>query len=97
VLYLTIAATCCSDFFEMNSFREIIAAYGAPNLAKILGVPRTHVHVMRLRNSIPPAYWRVLVEAPAPGGMPPVTFSMLGELAASKGAQDRNGHMDAAE
>jgi hypothetical protein len=64
----------------MKSFREIIDAFGAPSLAKILGVARTHVHVMRVRNSIPPSYWRKIVEAPRPDGMAPITLSMLDDL-----------------
>jgi hypothetical protein len=52
----------------MDSFKAIIDAYSVAKLSEVLGLPESHVRTMRARDSIPAAYWPILVES-APGGL----------------------------
>lgn len=64
----------------MNSFAEIIDKFTVPVLAQILGVDESHVRVMKARNSVPPEYWGVLIEAGPGHGLPPMTHAQLRQL-----------------
>ena len=64
----------------MNSFQEIIDAYGAARVAKLLGIGQSHVRVMKVRDVIPPTYWRKMLEAPKPLGLESLSLAMLDDL-----------------
>jgi hypothetical protein len=64
----------------MNSFREIIDAFGVARLATLLGVGQSHVRVMKVRNVIPPTYWRKILDAPKPQGLESLSLVMLDDL-----------------
>lgn len=65
----------------MNSFAAIIDEIGIKEVADILGIPDSHVRVLKTRDSIPPTYFKRLVDAdaalPEPKG---VTFDLLYRL-----------------
>lgn len=66
----------------MNSFREIIDAFGVARLAELLGIAQSHVRTMKVRNVIPPQYWRKIIEAPNPNGAS-IDPSILADLYAA--------------
>ncbi|MBM3553461.1 MAG: hypothetical protein FJX45_17350 [Alphaproteobacteria bacterium] len=48
----------------MLTFRAIIDAFTISRLAKLWGLPESHVRTMRARDSIPPEYWPDLFKDP---------------------------------
>jgi hypothetical protein len=64
----------------MDSFQEIIDAFGISKLAALLGVNQSHVRVMKVRNVIPPTYWRKILEAPKPQGLESLSLATLDDL-----------------
>jgi hypothetical protein len=46
----------------MNTFADVIDAFGVPVVAKTLRLDESHVRTMKARNSIPPEYWGLLLE-----------------------------------
>jgi len=67
----------------MESFREIIDAFGVANLATLFGVPKSHIRTMKVRNVIPPQYWRKILEAQKPNGATAIDLPMLDDLYAA--------------
>jgi hypothetical protein len=63
----------------MESFREIIDAFGVARLSVLLGIAQSHVRTMKVRNVIPPQYWRKIIEA-WPGTLPPIDLPVLDDL-----------------
>jgi hypothetical protein len=63
----------------MESFREIIDAFGNARLSALLGIARSHVRTMKVRNVVPPQYWRKILEA-WPSTLPPIDLAMLDDL-----------------
>tara|TARA_R110000868_G_scaffold403567_1_gene680956 strand:- start:46 stop:273 length:228 start_codon:yes stop_codon:yes gene_type:complete len=70
----------------MDSFSDIIEAYGAKTLSDLLGVPDTHVRTMKFRNSIPVEHWPAIIAAPPAGQT--ITFDNLMRLRATRFASD---------
>ena len=64
----------------MKTFREIIDAFGISPLASALGVDESHMRVMRTRDSIPPKYWRALLECERPEALHGLTLAILDDL-----------------
>jgi hypothetical protein len=74
----------------MKNFREIIDAFGIGNFAKLLGVEKSHVRVMKVRNVIPPQYWRKLLEAPRPATLATLSLADLDDLYSSSAPRRQN-------
>ncbi|MGU3540030.1 hypothetical protein [Methylobacterium sp. A54F] len=49
----------------MNSFSDVIDALGIASAAEILGIPESHVRTLKARDSIPPGYFKRLVDSDA--------------------------------
>jgi hypothetical protein len=78
----------------MKSFREIIDAFGIGAFATLLGVKKSHVRVMKVRNVIPPQYWRKILEAPRPAALATLSLANLDDLYS---ATAKNAEHEAAE
>lgn len=75
----------------MTCFRDIIAAFGTPVVAQILGVPESHVRTMKARDSIPAEYWGPLIEQ-APGrGVGRLDWAELREMRARRFRHESGG------
>ena len=74
----------------MNSFGEIIDAFGGPGpFGEALAIPASHARTMKARGSIPPAYWPEVVEAAVQRCIPGINLELLaGVLAGSRGRND---------
>lgn len=46
----------------MQTFSDIIEAFGVAVVARILKLEESHVRTMKARDSIPPEYWGPLLE-----------------------------------
>ena len=64
----------------MKTFADLIDAFGPGEMAAVLGISRSHVHTMRARNSIPPIYWGLLVDAAPVRGISDLTHAKCREL-----------------
>jgi len=72
----------------MNSFRDLIDAFGAAELGGILGVDPGQIRTMRVRNSIGPLHWPALVGVTPPGMEEPLSIDTLRHLRAMRCAAD---------
>lgn len=63
----------------MDSFSDVIDALGVSVVASILGIAENHARTLKARNSIPPGYFRRLVES-EPGKERGITFDLLHRL-----------------
>lgn len=61
----------------MQTFTDLIDAFGVAALAKMLGVAESHVRTMKARDSVPPEYWGVLIEKATERGIEGVTYQAL--------------------
>lgn len=52
--------------------------------ARDIGIKPTHAQVMKLRDSIPPAYWSKVVAAATERGIDDVTLELLAAIAAAR-------------
>jgi hypothetical protein len=75
----------------MKSYIAIIDKYGAADLAEAMGTTESHVRVMRVRNSIPSAYWKLLVAQARQRGWDGLTLDKLYALQQRRFRQGRNG------
>lgn len=66
----------------MNTFSDIIDAFGIAVVAEILGIEESHVRVMKARDSIPPEYWGVLIEQAVKRGIKGLDYRRLRRLRA---------------
>lgn len=71
----------------MNSFTEVIAAFGHRRFADAVGVEESHARAMKSRNSIPSTRWVATVEAAERLGIHGVTLDLLARLDAEKSKQ----------
>ncbi|WP_156453773.1 hypothetical protein [Methylobacterium sp. CCH5-D2] len=72
----------------MNSFSDVIDALGVPGASGILGIPESHVRVLKARDSIPPDYFKRIVDS-AEGQANSITFDLLYGLRDEKIAHKR--------
>ncbi len=72
----------------MNSFREVIAAFGGPaKMAALLNDPTVNDNLVRQwnnRDSIPAEYWSAAVEKAAAASIDGVTLAAFAQFAASR-------------
>lgn len=69
----------------MNSFGEIIAAFGGPaEFSRAIGIKPFHAQTMKTRGSIPPEYWERVVSAAVAREIDGVTFEGLAKLASTR-------------
>lgn len=68
----------------MDSFTDIINAFGVKALAEILGVKESHARVMKTRGSIPAEYWGLLIEAAPARGIQGLDFALFRRLRGEK-------------
>ena len=68
----------------MRDFGELIDAFGAVPLAKILGLPDTHVRTMKTRGSIPPEYWPAIINAAPTAGIRGLNLALMMKLRSAK-------------
>ena len=61
----------------MRCFSDVIEAFGVAPMAELLGVPDSHVRVMKARNSIPADYWSRIVKAAEDRGIDGVSADSL--------------------
>jgi hypothetical protein len=66
----------------MDTFSDIIDAFGIKRLAELLGTSESHVRTMKARDSIPPEYWPAIIANPPEGSV--LTFDGLMELRTAK-------------
>ncbi len=67
----------------MNTFADVIDAFGPGEMATILGVKPQRVYTMRFRNSIPVDHWSVLVKAAPDAGVDGLTLELLAKIRAA--------------
>lgn len=80
----------------MNSFRTLIDAFSDRRaLAAALEIDANRIAVFKRRDSIPPAYWRALIDHARAAGVPGVTADALADLAARAGASPEPGPVPA--
>ncbi|MHC2090399.1 hypothetical protein [Methylobacterium sp. CM6244] len=60
----------------MNTFSDVIDALGIAVTASILGISESHARTLKARDSIPPAYFKRLVDSDE-GKEKGVTFDLL--------------------
>lgn len=69
----------------MNSFADIIDAFGGPaRFGEAVAVSASHAGVMKWRNAIPAEYWPAVVAAAAARQIVGVSYEVLAEIAASR-------------
>jgi hypothetical protein len=69
----------------MRSFTEIIEAFGGVvPFRDAMHLPDVNARQMKLRDSIPPAYWPQVVGAASERGINGVNYETLAKLAAAK-------------
>jgi len=68
----------------MNTFSDIIDAYGVRKLADLLGIADSHVRTMKARDSIPVEHWAAIISSPPDDLRDVLTFDKLLSLRASK-------------
>jgi hypothetical protein len=64
----------------MQSFKQIVDAFGIASMAALLRTDESHVRAMKARDSIPPEYWGELIEMAAAAGIKGITFRALRNL-----------------
>jgi hypothetical protein len=68
----------------MNSFSEVIAAFGNSAFAEAIGVEESHARAMRSRDSIPSTRWLATVNGAKKMGIKGVTLDVLARLEPGK-------------
>lgn len=63
-----------------ETFSQVVDAFGIGALAQLLGVEESHIRTMKARNSIPPEYWGVIIEAAPSREIEGLTFAALREM-----------------
>ncbi len=79
VLPITLRYVLFSVMETLNSFQDVIDAFGGPSkFAAAIRIPGFHAQSMKTRDSIPPAYWQDTVAA--------ARYVAIGEADAAKRA-----------
>lgn len=69
----------------MHTIAEVLARWPTDaDFARDIGVKPNHAQTMKVRNSIPSAYWSQIVAAAAARGIEGVTLELLASIAAAK-------------
>jgi hypothetical protein len=68
----------------MQTFRDVIEAFGVASFAKLIGVEQSHARAMKTRNSIPPEYWATVVENAPAEHKSEITFDALRAMRAQR-------------
>ena len=88
-MVLTRIVTKCNERVAMDSFADIITAFGGPaRFAKAIGIRPNHAGVMKARNRVASEYWGKIVDANAARQIEGVSYATLAQIAARRKAAD---------
>jgi hypothetical protein len=72
---------------RFSCFSEIIDAFGVSAVAEVINKDESHVRTMKARDSIPPEYWGLLVEAAPSKGIEGLNYDVFVGLRSKRFAQ----------